>query len=240
MLCLFSACSAATGAQSAESTAAAAERWETWTGFDATGNSWFAYSGLVYAPFGAATEPGWRLRAEAGSGRYHYDGTRPGPDLEPVPVLFRGRDTIASALVGYQARWENTLIKVYAGAAYALQTVRPFDPGNAAIGEEVGAKGVIETWTDLSSDTWLAFDLSYTTAFDDYHATARAGVRLAPGLSAGVEVGALGNRGYDALRAGASLGLDTPVGQVTATGGVSGDYEARTGPYGGVSLFARF
>ena len=48
-------------------------------------------------------EPGFRLRAVASFGRYHYDGTLPdGGDY--VPTTFDGEDAFLSALVGYQFR----------------------------------------------------------------------------------------------------------------------------------------
>ena len=78
--------------------------WETWTGADATRNSWSLYSGLTIAPFGDIRKSGLRLRSVAGYGRYRYQGNLL-INRQVEPTVFRGTVSFAEALAGFQLNW---------------------------------------------------------------------------------------------------------------------------------------
>ena len=61
-----------------------------------------------------------------------------------------------------------------------------------------------------------------------------------PELSIGFEAGAFGNETLDAGRLGALLKWDTGFGELAAAGGVSGDYDDPSTPYGRLSWLVRF
>lgn len=212
---------------------------ESWSGVSASENAWFAYGGLIAAPFGSVLEDGVRLRVQGGGGAYAYDGS-----LEvggnAVDVRFLGRSTVTEALVGYQMKLGATITKAYAGAVYDVRVVAPLAPGKTPPEPEIGGKAVIEVWHDWSEEIWSSLDLVYETPFSAYQANARAAYRVLPVLSLGLEAGTLGNESYAALRLGLLAKWDTPYGELTVTGGLSGDEIDASAPYGSLAVLTRF
>lgn len=209
--------------------------YEIWTGVDATSTSVYGYSGGVYAPAGVL-EVGLRLKAQAGWGRYRYDSeSGAGGRLD-----HEGEIAELTALIGYQWKLGVVTAKLYAGLSAASQDVHPVDVGNAATGDELGARIEAETWIDLHPSWWLSADAAFSQPFEAWQATVRLGVRLSPETSVGLEAGGLGNESYAGGRAGLVLMTATPVGELRLSGGFGGTRADDLSPYGAASLLVRF
>ena len=213
---------------------------EVWSGVQVTENSWFAYSGVIYAFGGDIFADGWRMRASGGGGTYSYQGRLPQQPLDSPDVLFAGSSAATDLAVGYQQRFGPVIAKAFLGASYQDHRISPEDVFNPVSGTDIGALAIIDIWADLDARTWASLGGSYDSAFSSYAAYASAGYRVLPELSAGIEVGAFGNATLDAGRLGALLKWDTDFGELTAAAGVSGDYEDPSTPYGRVNWLVRF
>ena len=201
---------------------------ELFAGFDASDNAAGGYVGAGYAFGKGLYESGWRLRAVGAFGLYHYDGVQ-------VPTNFDGDDLYAAALIGYQFRYQSLFLKVFAGVEAEDQHITPHDPNNSVQGHKLGLKLQAESWFDYSPRTFFSLDASYGTAFQEYWTLARAGYRVTPRLSLGIEGGALGNEEYDARRGGAFTRIYFRNTEITVSGGFTGNY-LKDDPSGYVSV----
>jgi hypothetical protein len=203
---------------------AVAPRNEIFTGFEASDNYASGYLGGGYAFGKGLYDPGWRVRAVASYGRYHYDRTlRIGAD--DVAIEFHGEEFFGSALVGYQFHpGARLIVKLFAGIESDSQIISPHDPKNSVQGSALGVKLQAESWSDLTETLFLSADASYGSAFQQYWGLARLGFRAHPRLSLGLEGGVVGNEEYDAGRGGGFL--RTYFGNIEATlsGGFTGNY----------------
>jgi hypothetical protein len=189
---------------------------EVWAGVDFGANAWALYSGVTLAPFGAVTADGWRLRLVGGYGAYDY---RTVWALTHKRRTFKGAVSFAEALVGYQRQWGTLTVKTFVGVAAETQAVAPPDPRNEVMGYEAGVKAALETWLDITPRYWTSLDLSWTSVFNGYSARLRAGHRLAPDWSVGIEGAAAGNSESGSGRAGAFLRYTWKSGEIAVSGG---------------------
>lgn len=213
--------------------------WETWTGAEATQQSWSLYSGLTIAPFGDIRKPGVRLRSVAGYGRYRYRGNLL-INQKVEPTVFRGVVSFAEVLAGYQFSWGPLTTKLFAGYYMEVRNVLPRDPLSRSQGRTEGVKLALENWLDFGSHWWASLDGSWTSANSSYWSRVRLAYRLWPKLSVGLEAGALGNIEFDAVRAGVLLRYELSNGEVSASGGITGDSAASTNPYAGIVWLQKF
>lgn len=197
--------------------------WEMSSGFEASNNYASGYVGGGYAFGKGLYAPGWRVRAVGAYGRYRYDGSLfDGRDY--VGTTFDGEVGFAAAMIGYQFRPGAVTLKLFAGLEAEDQHIEPHDPNNSVQGTELGLRLTAETWYDLSARWFLSADASYGTAFQEYWSLMRAGFRLRPKLSLGLEGGALGNEEYDAGRGGGFVRVNFRELEATLSGGFTGDY----------------
>jgi hypothetical protein len=188
---------------------------ELWSGAQAYRNVWSTYAGLAVAPFGPMDQDGWRLRLAGGYGGDHYSGSS--------GTKFEAATSFADALVGYHSQFGPLTVKVFAGLAAADRRIEPDEPAARVRGTHLGGKAAIETWLNLGDQVWTAVDLSWASIHQDYAGRARFGWRFSPGLSAGIEAGAVGNFDSDIVRAATFLRYELTSGEVSLTGGVSSD-----------------
>ena len=97
---------------------------EIFTGVEASDNYASVYVGGGTALGKGLYEPGFRLRAVASFGRYHYDGTL-FTDGDYVPTTFDGEDAFLAALAGYQFRKGPFIAKLFAGIEAEDQHISP-------------------------------------------------------------------------------------------------------------------
>lgn len=209
----------------------AGQRYEIWSGGEATRQAFSLFTGTVWAPFGSIRDDGWRLRASGGRGYYSY-GTG--------DARVDGVATFSDLLAGYRASLGAVTVKGYAGIAADVHLTDPFDPGNALDGGAIGVKLVLETWANLSPEIWTAVDAAWTMAHATYSTRARLGWRVAPLLSLGVEAGTFGNVESDGGRRGGFARLEWEDGEVSVTGGYTGNLRAPDTPFGALNLTMRF
>lgn len=215
-------------------------RLEVTTGSDHTESSHFGHGALIWAFGRSLYEPGWRLRLAGGLGQYQYDGTL-ALSTGATPLRFSGATGLGEVLLGYQWRLGGLSLKAYGGLQYGEHRIEPDDPGNPVRGSVWGGKAAVELWAELSEAVWLSLDGAYASAFDDYRVQARAGYRVHPAVSVGVEAAALGNAGFDAGRAGLFLRWHRPRVMVTVAAGASDDfYDGDPSPYGAIEVSRAF
>lgn len=207
---------------------------EIFTGLEASNNAISGYLGAGYAFGKGLYERGWRVRAVGALGRYDYRGTLFGAGAD-LGTTFDGEASYGAALIGYQFRTQALFLKLFAGVEAEDQSITPRDPENSVQGSAVGLKLAAESWLDLSPLWFLSVDASYGTAFQQYWSLARAGYRLSPRFSLGLEGGALGNEEYDAGRGGLFVKANLRSLDFTLSGGFTGNY-LEDEPSGYVSL----
>jgi hypothetical protein len=107
-------------------------------------------------------------------------------------------------------------------------------------GFDLGFKAQAEAWLDLTASTWASLDVAWSSAHDTYSSRLRAGYRLWPELSIGLEAGALGNAEYDGGRGGAFLRYTWEGGEVSTSAGAAVDRSLDVGAYATFNVLFRF
>lgn len=223
---------------------------EIWTGADATAHGWLTYAGTTVSVFGDVWCPGVKLRAVAGYGQYRYAGAR---DATGATVPFHGQIAFADILLGWLWRFGPLTAKTFAGASLIEHAIAPLDP-LASNGLKIGPKGSLELWLDVSSTIWTSLDVAYTTAHDTYSVHTRAGYRLWPRASIGLEGVLNGSAGHDRhdretgmldpshrdIRFGGFLRYEWDGGEVSASGGLSTDLLNRQDAYMTLNVIKQF
>lgn len=205
---------------------------EVWGGAEATSTTWSAYSGMTWAVFGPLLADGWRVRAVGGYGEYSYRSSG---------ATVHGRVTFTDALIGYHSQLGQLTVKGFVGVSAENHTLRPLDPLNDIVGFDVGAKAVVETWLEIDPRAWTSLDLSWSSVHGGgYWGRGRAGYRVWPELSLGLEAAAVGNSEYDGGRGGVFARYAWTKGEATAAVGVSVDRSLTTGAYGLLSVLYRY
>jgi hypothetical protein len=215
---------------------------EMWGGGEASQDAWSAYTGASWAPFGDVRADGFRMRAVMGTGGYR------------VPTgtgTVTGSVAFGDMLIGYQKQLGPVAWKLFGGVSAAEHSRRePFSG--------VGGKGVIEAWWTITDKAWVSADLSLTSLHMsapnpgdvDYGGRVRAGWRLQPLLSVGLEGGSAGpwetdiDPKCDTARFGGFLRYEWAKGEVSVSGGLAFDEregaERRASPFATVSVLTRF
>lgn len=205
---------------------------EVWAGAEVTARSWSAYSGITAALFGPIDADGWRVRAIGGYGAYSYDR---------YDVTIRGYIGFGDLLIGYQHQVGPVTLKAFVGASAESHNLMPLDPDTTVIGADYGAKFALESWWEMAPQAWTSLDLSWTTVHGGvYAARARAGYRIRPELSLGLEAAGNGNAEYDGGRGGAFLRYTWATGEISASAGASVDRSGERGGYGTLNALYRY
>jgi len=220
--------------------------YETWMGGDGAGRALSLYGGMTAALGSDIRADGFRVRTTAGYGTYAYTRSYAiGP--RRAWQDFRGEMTTADLMLGYQVAMGPWIVKVFAGGSQETHTVvahgggnLPFDARNSVQGNRIGFKGTVETWWNIGNVAFLQTDLSWSQPFDAYGGRVRAGYRLTPALSTGLEAGLHGNANHDAGRLGGFLRFEWTAGELSASGGLAGRHDEIKGLYGSLGLMLRF
>lgn len=205
---------------------------EVWGGADVTTNSWSVYSGLTVALFSSLYDNGLRLRAVGGYGFYSY------PKYD---VTIRGYVGFGDLLLGYQHQFGPLTLKAFMGLSTESHNLAPPDPDSSVVGADLGAKVALESWWEIGPKTWSSLDISWSTVHGGtYAARARAGYRLRPQLSVGIEAAADGDAEYDGGRGGGFLRYTWAAGEISASAGASIDRSGESGGYGAMNALFRY
>jgi hypothetical protein len=208
---------------------------EVWAGAEATKRSWSIYSGLTWAPLGSIDADGLRFRASGGSGSYRYHTT-----IYGAPASIYGTPAFADLLVGYQMGLGPLTLKAFVGASFDQHWLQPHDAANELAGQQIGVKGAVEGWLNLTPRAWAALDVAAGTAHSNYYSRLRLAYRVLPSLSVGLEAGAFGHVAGDFSRVGALVRYDWTGGELAVSGGITGDLDRPSTPYVAVMYLAKF
>jgi hypothetical protein len=212
---------------------------ETWIGADASSGSWSIYSGLSVAPLANFDAGGLRLRTSGGYGQYRYRHNEwTGNGL--ARVEHRGEVAFTDLLLGYQLRLAPLTVTGWAGAAAVARQTTPFDRDDSGQGFTYGPKFAAESWLDIGAASWAAFDLAWTSAQHEYATRVRAGYRLQPALSVGIEGAAFGHTRYHGERAGAFVRYEWGGAEVSVGTGAAGDQVGCLAPYLSINALMRY
>ncbi len=214
---------------------------EIWVGVDAGATNWLVYSGGTYAPWSDIHADGFRLRATDGYGQYTSRVSN-----------IRATKTYADVLAGYQMRFGELTAKAFLGYAFLSQDFRVLSSAGRLRDVETGVKGALELWLNIGKDGWASLDASYADTRATWSVRSRLGYRVLPTVSVGPE--AIFNHSDepgdvvkaaqsaapsgDPSLAGASFKGNARVGgfvryewfggEISASGGYSGDWIERT------------
>ena len=208
---------------------------EAWVGAEATASVWSIYSGLTWAPLGSVREDGWRVRLVSGVGQYHYTG-----QIDGARHRVNGAVAFGDVLAGYHLGLGPLTLKMFVGGSFDGHQLTPSDPRNPVADRMIGVKAVLEAWLNLGTADWASLDLSWSTAHDSYFSRLRLGHRVAPAVSLGIEGGAYGNQASQNGRAGGFVRYEWDSGEVSVSGGVTGDIAKPNTPYATVVYVSRF
>ncbi len=206
--------------EGAEPAKQAPPQFELWTGAEAFQQVWSIYAGGQYAPFGGVQQDGFRVRMVGGYGAYRYTSPR-WTGLTTQQVEYHGSVTFADLLAGYHKQLGLLTIKILGGLTVADRIVD--DPNARNAGTRAGGKVIVETWWNVTDRAWASADLSWSTLDNVYGSRARVGWRWLPQLSVGLESGATGSFDYDTARIGGFVRYEWVSGELSVSGGVSGD-----------------
>lgn len=189
---------------------ALAQSVEVWIGAEAFRHAWSVYTGATFAPGGSIQQDGLRLRIVAGQSQYRASAGR-------VVSPF------ADVLAGYQLQIASVTIKAFAGASGIANLESRQDLAAFWDRTLVGPKAALETWWTIGDSAWTSLDLSWSQPHQSYYGRLRAGWRLAPQISLGLESGLVGNATGGSLRAGPFARYEWDAGEISLSGGVATD-----------------
>jgi hypothetical protein len=187
-----------------------AQSMEVWTGAEAFRHAWSVYTGVTLAPGSSIQQDGLRLRIVAGQSNYSV-GTG------------RGISPFADVLGGYQLQISSVTIKAFAGASGIANLESQQDLAAVWDRTLIGPKVALETWWNIGDSAWTSLDLSWSQPHQSYYGRLRAGWRLAPQISLGLESGLVGNETGGSLRASPFARYEWDTGEISLSGGVATD-----------------
>ena len=212
----------------------------TWIGGELVGSDWSVYTGTTSVLFGDdIRENGWRVRTIGGYGRYRYEANRT-VGTSTQRMNFDGHHGFGDLLIGYQQQVKNWTIKGFIGITTARHVVIPFDPENSVSGSAYGLTGALETWWNISEQSWLSTNLHGSTLFDSYQASTRWGYRLRPSISVGLEAGISGNSDYSATRTAGFGRYEWNSGEIRLSAGIYADRNHETRPYASMNFVFQY
>lgn len=214
-------------------------KYDVYAGGEATSHSRSFYGGMTASLSGDIRVDGFRVRSAGGYGTYSYTSPR-WNGITRVPMNFSGTQTFTDLMLGYQQAFGPWIVKVFAGGNQDQHVIAPFDNKNSVQGQQRGFKAAVETWLNIDDVAFIQSETSWSQVFETYGGRVRAGLRVNPALSTGVEGAVNGNAAYDTGRLGAFGRFEWSRGEVSASGGVAGDRANVTGGYGTVAVMFRF
>lgn len=205
---------------------------EVWVGVDAGASNWLVYGGGTYAPWSDIHAAGFRLRTTTGYGQYTYDFDS--------RTKVRAAKTYADVLAGYQMRFGELTAKAFLGYAFLSQDFEVPSSRWRAHRIDTGVKGALELWLNIGAQGWASLDANYADTRQTWSVRSRVGYRILPTVSVGPEavfnhtdlngeviagtgVGLKGN-----ARIGAFVRYEWFGGEISASGGYSGDWMERS------------
>ncbi len=229
-------------------------RFETYVTADYSSRAAALASSTVWSLFGPIDQPGFRLKVDG------FASVNGATNANLFSSAFMASDLAAlgDVMAGYQFRWEQTWVKLYAGAAYQSQAMAFWQAGQLVQQKSYGATAALETYWQGSSGFWASGNLSWLQ-FDNtgsfYGRVAYKIMHESAGLtlSVGAETGAMiknadiykeGRRldlYNEYVREGALLNFRYGANDLTLSGGFAGaSGETAWRPYATISYGRKF
>jgi len=203
------------------------------------GHTWSAYTNTTVALAAwfsgiprSIRDDGRRLRAGAGYWEYARRQTIWIPGIGDQKVDRKRTGSFADLLLGYQQSLGPLTLKVFAGGVYATERrlIDGEDEGSA--GPFTAARVLVESWYNLTPDSFAQLDAGWTSRLDAITARGRLGYRILPDLSVGPELGywsasrELEPGRDDLVRYGGFVRYEWAAGEASLSAGVMDDGEA--------------
>jgi len=229
-------------------------RFETYVGADYDRRAASAVSSSVWSVFGPVNQPGFRLKLDGLANVYGNT------NATVFSSSFMAADLkgVGDIMAGYQFNRGPVWIKLYAGAAYQVQTRLLWSVGEISKEQAKGAAAAIETYWRASDRVWASLNASWLqpdsaaslysrAAYEVYRSD--GGLKVSAGGEAGLSVNNADNfkegRALDLynnyVREGALINLRYGANDLTLSGGMSqasGDAASR--PYATISYGRQF
>jgi hypothetical protein len=208
------------------------------SGRDLWRNGVFLYGGFLLAP-GGFEQDGLLLKFVGSAGAYRYRASGLGD------ITVTGVETAWQVLPGWRIKRLDTEFKFFFGPDIERHWLWPDDPGNRLRGTNIGLRAAIETWTEPTSKTMVATQLSLSSIASNWSWRVAGGWRVledmfTDGFYVGPEVQRFGSDGYGHTRYGAHFtGLKAENYEWAAAAGWAHDTDGRSGPYVRLNMSTR-
>jgi hypothetical protein len=238
----------------AESSSGGEPNLEMYAGGDYDGRAGALTSSIVWSPFDPVAAPGFRIKLD-GLGSI-YGNTN--ASIFSSNFLAADLKTFGGAMIGYQVNYGQLWLKLYAGAAYQVQTRAFWDAGQLVQQNAWGPAAAIESFWRLNDRVWASANVSwlkpgntmslYTRgAYEVYRG--ESGLKISAGAESGVTINNAGlfkeGRALDLyndyIRAGPLLNLRYGLHDFSLSGGLSqASDEAAPRPYASIRYGRQF
>jgi hypothetical protein len=225
---------AAAPPSAAESSSGSEPRFETYLGGDYDGRAAALTSTTVWSPFGPVAGPGFRIKLDGLASAYGDTNA----SVFSSNFLAADLKAFGDAMMGYQVNYRELWLKLYAGAAYQVQTRAFWEAGQLVQQKTWGPAAAIESFWRASDRIWTSANVSWLKPDNTASIYTRGAYEVYRGesgftLSAGAEAGiTISNAGLfkegralglynDYLRGGPLLNLRYGLNDFSLSGGLS-------------------
>jgi hypothetical protein len=238
----------------AESSGDAEPSLEIYAGGDYDGRAGALTSSMVWSPLDPVAGPGFRIKLDGLASIYGSTNA----SLFSSNFLAADLKTFGDVMIGYQINYGQLWLKMYAGAAYQVQTRAFWDAGQLVQQNAWGPAAAIESFWRVSDRVWASANVSwlkpgntaslYTRgAYEVY--SSESGLKISAGAESGLTINNAGlfkeGRALDLynnyVRAGPLLNLRYGLHDFSISGGLSqASDEAMLRPYASIRYGRQF
>ncbi len=228
-------------------------RFETYIGADYDGRAASLVSNTVWGVFGPVTQPGFRLKLDGLADVYGNSNAA----VFSSSFMAADLKSVSDFMAGYQFQWGAAWIKLYAGAAFQVQTRFFWSVGDTANEQAIGAAAAIQSYWRVSDRVWASVNASWLQPDNATSLYSRAayeifrsdgGVKISAGFEASVSINNADNFAegkalylYDNYsREGTLLNLRYGRNDLSLSGGISEASGDVARPYATISYGRQF
>lgn len=157
-----------------------------------------AYQGIIYAPFGSLSETGLIVRGWSKAFRFTYNTSLPGIPSAQISAL--GMSLEAEA--GWQYAKGPLRVAAFAGLVWRDHFLTPNDPGSNLSKSRFGFSATIDGQYKLTDNFGIMANGSFLQGFNQYWAEMKPYYQMQGGWKVGADFAGFGGKGYNTTRAG--------------------------------------
>ncbi len=244
---------AAAGPCCAEDSASSGPRFETYIGADYDGRAASLVSNTVWSVFGPITQPGFRLKLDGLADVYGNSNAA----VFSSSFMAADLKSVSDIMTGYQFHWGAAWIKLYAGAAFQVQTRVLSSVGDITNEQNWGAAAAFQSYWRVSDRVWACMNASWLqpdnatslysrAAYEIYRSD--GGFKISAGVEASLSINDANNFAdgkalylYDNyVRGGTLLNLRYGANDLSLSGGMSDASGDAARPYAAISYGRQF